>query len=116
MRRLGRLKRERNKTKASTGEIDRRLRYGGAWFSAASALPLTRGAFSRRFDALVHRRGARDPLSTARTRRARCACALYRALYALGMAAAGIVGMFVGATLLAVAYQLFMGWVHEDQD
>lgn len=33
-----------------------------------------------------------------------------------GMAAAGIVGMFVGATLLALAYQLFMGWVREDQD
>lgn len=32
-----------------------------------------------------------------------------------GMAAAGIVGMFVGATLLALAYQLFMGWVREDQ-
>jgi predicted PurR-regulated permease PerM len=28
-----------------------------------------------------------------------------------GMAAAGIVGMFVGATLLALAYQLFKGWV-----
>ncbi len=33
-----------------------------------------------------------------------------------GMAATGIVGMFVGATLLALAYQLFMGWVSEDQD
>jgi len=28
-----------------------------------------------------------------------------------GMAAAGILGMFVGATLLAVGYQIFMGWV-----
>lgn len=28
-----------------------------------------------------------------------------------GMAAAGIVGMFVGATLLALGYQIFMGWV-----
>ena len=28
-----------------------------------------------------------------------------------GMAAAGILGMFVGATLLALGYQLFMGWV-----
>ena len=28
-----------------------------------------------------------------------------------GMAAAGIVGMFVGATLLALGYQMFMGWV-----
>jgi hypothetical protein len=27
------------------------------------------------------------------------------------MAAAGILGMFVGATLLALGYQLFMGWV-----
>ena len=28
-----------------------------------------------------------------------------------GMAAAGIIGMFVGATLLALGYQIFMGWV-----
>ena len=28
-----------------------------------------------------------------------------------GMAAAGLVGMFVGATLLAVGYQIFMSWV-----
>jgi predicted PurR-regulated permease PerM len=28
-----------------------------------------------------------------------------------GMAAAGILGMFVGATLLALGYQLLMGWV-----
>jgi predicted PurR-regulated permease PerM len=30
-----------------------------------------------------------------------------------GMAAAGILGMFVGATLLALGYQIFMGWVDE---
>ena len=28
-----------------------------------------------------------------------------------GMAAAGILGMFVGATLLTLGYQIFMGWV-----
>lgn len=28
-----------------------------------------------------------------------------------GMAAAGILGMFVGATLPALGYQIFMGWV-----
>ena len=28
-----------------------------------------------------------------------------------GMATAGILGMFVGATLLTLGYQLFMGWV-----
>jgi predicted PurR-regulated permease PerM len=28
-----------------------------------------------------------------------------------GMAASGIIGMFVGATLLALGYQIFMGWV-----
>jgi len=28
-----------------------------------------------------------------------------------GMASAGILGMFVGATLLALGYQIFMGWV-----
>jgi predicted PurR-regulated permease PerM len=28
-----------------------------------------------------------------------------------GMATAGILGMFVGATLLALGYQLFMSWV-----
>ena len=33
-----------------------------------------------------------------------------------GMAAAGIVGMFVGATLLALAYQVIMGWVAEQSD
>ena len=33
-----------------------------------------------------------------------------------GMAAAGIVGMFVGATLLALAYQVFIGWVAETPD
>ena len=30
-----------------------------------------------------------------------------------GMAAAGIVGMFVGATLLALAYQVFKEWVED---
>jgi predicted PurR-regulated permease PerM len=33
-----------------------------------------------------------------------------------GMAAAGIVGMFVGATLLALAYQLFKGWVADNRN
>jgi predicted PurR-regulated permease PerM len=33
-----------------------------------------------------------------------------------GMAATGIVGMFVGATLLAVAYEVFMAWVRDDQE
>ena len=28
-----------------------------------------------------------------------------------GMATGGILGMFVGATLLALGYQIFMGWV-----
>jgi predicted PurR-regulated permease PerM len=28
-----------------------------------------------------------------------------------GMAAAGILGLFVGAVLLALGYQIFMGWV-----
>ena len=31
-----------------------------------------------------------------------------------GMATAGILGMFVGATLLALGYQIFMGWVDAD--
>jgi len=31
-----------------------------------------------------------------------------------GMAAAGILGLFVGATLLALGYQIFMGWVAMD--
>ncbi|HEX3138868.1 MAG TPA: AI-2E family transporter [Rhizobacter sp.] len=30
-----------------------------------------------------------------------------------GMAVSGIQGMFVGATLLALGYQIFMGWVHD---
>jgi predicted PurR-regulated permease PerM len=33
-----------------------------------------------------------------------------------GMAAGGILGMFVGATLLALGYQLFMGWVATNPD
>jgi len=33
-----------------------------------------------------------------------------------GMAAAGILGMFVGATLLALGYQIFMGWVATNRE
>jgi predicted PurR-regulated permease PerM len=33
-----------------------------------------------------------------------------------GMATAGILGMFVGATLLALGYQIFMGWVAGDPE
>ena len=33
-----------------------------------------------------------------------------------GMAVSGILGMFVGATLLALGYQIFMGWVHTNPD
>jgi predicted PurR-regulated permease PerM len=33
-----------------------------------------------------------------------------------GMAAAGIVGMFVGATLLALAYQVFKGWIEDTRE
>ena len=33
-----------------------------------------------------------------------------------GMAAGGILGMFVGATLLALGYQIFMSWVATDPD
>jgi predicted PurR-regulated permease PerM len=33
-----------------------------------------------------------------------------------GMAAAGIVGMFVGATLFALAYQVFKGWVEDNRE
>ncbi len=33
-----------------------------------------------------------------------------------GMATAGILGMFVGATLLALGYQIFMGWVADNPD
>ena len=33
-----------------------------------------------------------------------------------GMATAGIVGMFVGATLLALGYQIFMSWVASNPD
>ena len=32
-----------------------------------------------------------------------------------GMATAGILGLFVGATLLALGYQIFMGWVAEPE-
>jgi predicted PurR-regulated permease PerM len=33
-----------------------------------------------------------------------------------GMAGAGILGMFVGATLLAIGYQIFMSWVANNPD
>jgi predicted PurR-regulated permease PerM len=33
-----------------------------------------------------------------------------------GMASSGILGMFVGATLLALGYQIFMGWVAANPD
>src|SRR5262249_5630997 len=33
-----------------------------------------------------------------------------------GMAAAGIVGMFVGATILAIGYQIFLSWVAANPD
>ena len=33
-----------------------------------------------------------------------------------GMAAGGILGMFIGATLLALGYQIFMGWVATNPD
>jgi predicted PurR-regulated permease PerM len=33
-----------------------------------------------------------------------------------GMATRGILGMFVGATLLALGYQIFMGWVAPHSD
>lgn len=33
-----------------------------------------------------------------------------------GMATAGILGMFVGAVLLALGYQIFMGWVDDNPD
>jgi predicted PurR-regulated permease PerM len=33
-----------------------------------------------------------------------------------GMAVAGILGMFIGATLFALGYQMFMGWVEGDPD
>jgi predicted PurR-regulated permease PerM len=33
-----------------------------------------------------------------------------------GMAGAGILGMFVGATLLALGYQIFMAWVADSQE
>jgi predicted PurR-regulated permease PerM len=33
-----------------------------------------------------------------------------------GMATAGIVGLFVGATVLALGYKLFMGWVKANPD
>lgn len=33
-----------------------------------------------------------------------------------GMASAGILGMFVGATLLALGYQIFMKWVEDNPD
>ena len=33
-----------------------------------------------------------------------------------GMAVAGILWMFIGATLFALGYQISMGWVADDQD
>ena len=33
-----------------------------------------------------------------------------------GMAASGIIGLFIGATLFALGYQIFIGWVTVDRD
>jgi predicted PurR-regulated permease PerM len=33
-----------------------------------------------------------------------------------GMATTGILGMFIGATLLALGYQIFMGWVAKNPE
>jgi predicted PurR-regulated permease PerM len=33
-----------------------------------------------------------------------------------GMASGGILGMFVGATVLTLGYQIFMGWVAANPD
>jgi predicted PurR-regulated permease PerM len=33
-----------------------------------------------------------------------------------GMVSSGILGMFVGATFLALGYQIFMRWVADDPD
>jgi predicted PurR-regulated permease PerM len=33
-----------------------------------------------------------------------------------GIATAGILGMFVGATLLTLGYRIFMGWVATNPD
>ena len=33
-----------------------------------------------------------------------------------GMATGGIVGLFVGAVLLTLGYQIFMAWVHAGQE
>lgn len=33
-----------------------------------------------------------------------------------GMASRGILGMFVGATVLALGYEIFMGWVATEPD
>jgi predicted PurR-regulated permease PerM len=33
-----------------------------------------------------------------------------------GLASTGIIGMFAGAVLLAMGYQLFMAWVATDPD
>nr|VUD35106.1 putative inner membrane protein [Raoultella sp. NCTC 9187] len=32
-----------------------------------------------------------------------------------GMATSGILGMFIGATLLSIGYRIFMTWVDEGQ-
>ena len=33
-----------------------------------------------------------------------------------GMVSSGIIGLFIGAVLLAVGYQIFMGWVDEGEE
>jgi predicted PurR-regulated permease PerM len=33
-----------------------------------------------------------------------------------GMLMSGIIGLFIGAVVLAIAYKLFMGWIHEDEE
>lgn len=74
------------------GDVDRRLRYGGAWFSAASALPLTRGSLSRRLDSMLRRRDSDDPMAVRGPALARCGATLHTTVNALG-----VIAVMVGA-------------------
>jgi predicted PurR-regulated permease PerM len=78
--------------------------YGGGRAIAYTALLLVAGMADNILKPLMLGRGVEAPMSVI----------LLGALG--GMAAARIVGLFLGATLLALGYQMLMGWVAANPD
>jgi hypothetical protein len=79
------LGRERNGVGSASGDRERRVRYGGTWFTAASALPLTRGELVRRVDLPGRRWRRAIDASADESRRAQLGTNVVAAAHALAM-------------------------------